>query len=71
MVILLGVLFRSGPIKRFLSETLISLTWSCQPLEDSWPRFFSLLLSPDLSVEKDEEEQAAMSNMAIDIDYLE
>ena len=32
---------------------------------------FSLLLSPDLSVEKDEEEQAAMSNMSIDIDYLE
>ena len=69
MVILLGVLFRSGPIKRFLYETLISLTWSCQPLEDSWPRFFSP--TPDLSVEEDEEEQAAMSNMAIDIDYLE
>ena len=27
--------------------------------------------TPDLSVEEDEEEQAAMSNMAIDIDYLE
>ena len=25
MVILLGVLFRNGPIKKFLSETLISL----------------------------------------------
>ena len=27
--------------------------------------------TPDLSVEEDEEEQAAMSNMSIDIDYLE
>ena len=27
--------------------------------------------TPNLSVEEDEEEQAAMSNMAIDIDYLE
>ena len=26
---------------------------------------------PDLSVKEDEEEQAAMSNMSIDIDYLE
>ena len=31
MVILLGVLCRNGPIKRFLSETLISLYWSCNP----------------------------------------
>jgi len=44
MVILLGVLCRNGPIKRFLSENLISLTWSCQPLKDSWPRSFLLLL---------------------------
>ena len=44
MVILLGVLYRSGPIKRFLSETLISLTWSCHAFEDSWPCSFPLLL---------------------------
>ena len=44
MVILLGVLCRNGPIKRFLSVTLISLTWSCHPFEDSWPCSFPLLL---------------------------
>ena len=27
--------------------------------------------TPDLSVEEDEDKQAAMSNMSIDIDYLE
>ena len=44
MVILLGVLCRNGPIKRFLSVTLISLTWSCHPFEDSRPCSFPLLL---------------------------
>ena len=34
-------------------------------------RGLALFPTPDLSDEEDEEEQAAMSNMSIDIDYLE
>ena len=68
MVILLGVLFRSGPIQ------LKDWNFDFAHLKLSVSRGFVASLfspTPDLSVEEDEEEQAAMSNMSIDIDYLE
>ena len=65
MVILLGVLCRNGRIKRFLSETLISLYWSCNPpslmpmWRISWVRVeiqyvFHLMITESLMILREE-----------------